>query len=281
MERDDNNATLASKQYSNNKQITHYVMSDNINFIEIIFTKGVIKSSFELYDICIGHGICPTEYEPYCENKYTFNIGEPLRSLPNGVADEIKGNKLIRRIEKMVLDGLKNKVYLYKKYDNVCVYHTAKIENHKATNQISLISDILPSKGSHMSVDEGISQLKNYIYIRIGLSKTDEGNINNYLQSNPITVYYELAEPIVTELTPISIDIKPLYTVNINSYIAPNSIHIVQLNRAAQIERSIIEIAELKKRVDILESTYNTYFLENYHKLNLLNLEYEMERTIN
>ena len=34
----------------------------------------------------------PTPYEPYYKKKISFNIGEPLRSLPNGVADEIRNN---------------------------------------------------------------------------------------------------------------------------------------------------------------------------------------------
>ena len=33
-----------------------------------------------------------TSYEPYYKKKISFNIGEPLRSLPNGVCDEIRNN---------------------------------------------------------------------------------------------------------------------------------------------------------------------------------------------
>lgn len=219
-----------------------------------------------------------TLHEPYVSDSKVYYLDETLKSLPNGVADEIKVNKLIKRIEKMVLDGLKNKVYLYKKYDNVCVYHTAKIENHKATNQISLISDILPSKGSHMSVDEGISQLKNYIYIRIGLSKTDEGNINNYLQSNPITVYYELAEPIIISLDE-ELTLKTFDTtthITSNNYLLPTISAKVPSNVQAVVSGLRTENEALKTDLKIM----NLVTEENNIKNIETNLDQEARLTM-
>ena len=118
------------------------------------------------------------------------------------------------------------------------------------------------------------------IRFRISNIEQTSNGLNEWLKVNPVTFIYELETPIITPIDPIEFDIKPLSSIVINSDVVPESIHTVQLNRAAQIERGIIEIAELKKRVNTLEATYNSYFLENYHKLNLLNLEYEMERMI-
>ena len=57
----------------------------------------------------VEEGFVATPYEPYYKKKISFNIGEPLRSLPNGVCDEIRNNKgqweLVRRVHKVVLDG--------------------------------------------------------------------------------------------------------------------------------------------------------------------------------
>lgn len=122
-----------------------------------------------------------------------------------------------------------------------------------------------------------IAQKQIYIFDSSNLAIED---FKQKLSQTNLIFYYELETPIITPIDPIEFDIKPLSSVVINSDIVPESIHTVQLNRAAQIERGIIEIAELKKRVNTLEATYNSYFLENYHKLNLLNLEYEMERMI-
>ena len=53
-----------------------------------------------------------TPYEPYYKKKISFNIGEPLRSLPNGVCDEIKNNngqwELVRKIGKKIINSNNN-----------------------------------------------------------------------------------------------------------------------------------------------------------------------------
>lgn len=51
-----------------------------------------------IYDIMIEENSNVTEYTDYNFNKVEILLNEPLRSLPNGVCDEIIGNQLIRRI---------------------------------------------------------------------------------------------------------------------------------------------------------------------------------------
>ena len=57
----------------------------------------------------VEEGFVATPYEPYYKKKISFNIGESLRSLPNGVCDEIRNNngqwELVRRVGKVVFDG--------------------------------------------------------------------------------------------------------------------------------------------------------------------------------
>ena len=101
--------------------------------------------------------------------------------------------------------------------------------------------------------------------------------LKSWLSQNPTTVYYELKNPIITPIEPIEFEVKPLATMTINSEIAPISNHKVVLNRAGQIEQGIVQIAELKKRVDSLETAYDSYLLETQHKLSLLGFEYQLE----
>lgn len=299
MERDINHNTVATKQYLDNKQVTYYATNNNVAYIEIAFASTVIKSSFELYDICIGYGICPKEYEPYHEKKYSFNITEPLRSLPNGVCDEIRNNngqwELVRRIHKIILDGTNGITWsVADNVDSTGKYIVAnsleskgiplinnKVGAYKFDNQIASSLVINNPYGfSNADCIWALEQEGMQIRFRISNIEQTSNGLNEWLKVNPVTFIYELETPIITPIDPIEFDIKPLSSIVINSDVVPESIHTVQLNRAAQIERGIIEIAELKKRVNTLEATYNSYFLENYHKLNLLNLEYEMERMI-
>lgn len=51
------------------------------------YTKDRLK-----YKIQLEENSKSTSYEPYYKKKISFNIGEPLRSLPNEVCDEIRNN---------------------------------------------------------------------------------------------------------------------------------------------------------------------------------------------
>ena len=64
----------------------------------------------------------------------------------------------------------------------------------------------------------------------------------------------------------------------INSEIAPISNHTVVLNRAGQIEQGIQLIADLKSRVNNLESIYDSNLIATQYKLDNLKLNYELER---
>ena len=228
----------------------------------------------------------PTPYEPYYKKKISFNIGEPLRSLPNGICDEIRNNngqwELVRKIGKVVLDGSEG-WYNSTAEDGASKYFTANdvINDIKRTmtlnNQINSHFVIrnpyqYPSESCMWALWQNSSR------IRISIKNiSDLSEIKNWLSQNPTTIYYELETPIITPIEPIEFEVKPLATMTINSEIAPISNHKVVLNRAGQIEQGIIQIAELKSRVDALETAYDSYLLETQHKLSLLGFEYELE----
>ena len=96
-----------------------------------------------------------------------------------------------------------------------------------------------------------------------------------WLSQNPTTIYYELAEPIITELPAPYLRIFKDGHLTFNTLVAPESNHVVQLNKSAQIERSIREVQSLNSRVGQLESFYDNIMLETSYKLNLLNYDFE------
>ena len=137
-----------------------------------------------------------------------------------------------------------------------------------------------PHISDELSDREGIENDREKVMIAINTTKLSHigwSAFCDWLAKNPTTLYHELATPIVTPIEPIEFDIKPLASININSHIVPTSTHSVELNRASQIERGIVEIAKLKERVDALEVAYDSHFIETQHKLSLLGLEYEIE----
>lgn len=142
----------------------------------------------------IEEGTVATEFEPYQESIQEFQLTEPLRSLPNGVADEIlEDGKLIRRVGKLILNGTENWTGFKNHFEDFDEF-SGNIGNYKILQSNSIVNNF-PQTNNHRIVTAG-----NTTYIRL-----PKGNVNNlneckqWLSQNPTIVYYELAEPVVTK----------------------------------------------------------------------------------
>ena len=232
-------------------------------------------------------------YEPYYKKKISFNIGEPLRSLPNGVCDEIRNNngqwELVRRVGKVILNGSEvgwanwsvangGGYYLYVDGTN-----GSKRLNVKACHPICDTLKVVPS--IYATRNKGIA-ITTGSYISVGFEENivppeNLSAMKRWFSENPTTVYYELETPIITELPAPYLRIFKDGHLTFNTLVAPESNHVVQINKSAQIERSIREVQELDSRVGQLESFYDDMMLETSHKLNLLTYDFEYTRERN
>ena len=240
----------------------------------------------------VGNNTQKTPYTPYVSDKTQILLDEPLMKLPNGVCDEItRDGKLIRRVGKVVFDGTEN-------------WSATGYGGHPTRNTFETGIDIEPIGVAARAVNsfcdrfiyDAIIQLPNEDnHYRIAHTENDNGNnyyflfcpdVNTipfrdvtawkqWLSENPTTVYYELTEPIVTELPTPCLRIFKDGHITFNTLVAPESTHVVQLNKSAQIERSIREVQGLDSRVGQLESFYDDMILETSHKLNLLTYDFE------
>lgn len=238
----------------------------------------------------VEEGFVATPYEPYYKKKISFNIGEPLRSLPNGVCDEIRNNngqwELVRRTAKVILNGSENWDNSYSGWNNkvfCCPDNYLPNIKYAPINVSNVLSTLLPptnigtlcSKLGYTGICTHAWSTKKLQVAKNGIETVEQ--LKSWLSENLMTVYYELQTPIITPIEPMEFGVKPLATMTINSDIAPISNHKIVLNRAGQIEQGIVQIAELKKRVDSLETAYDSYLLETQHKLSILGFEYELE----
>ncbi|MGM9544412.1 MAG: hypothetical protein ACI3T9_05460 [Romboutsia timonensis] len=276
------------------KVVKTFVAPKN-TYLSIYHSDGITSSNFDKYfkniisNIQIEEFLYSTSYEPYYKKKISFSIGEPLRSLPNGVSDEIRNNngqwELIRRTGYTQVDGINTRfASCYNSDSKTNVYEaTLRLTNIKESsiaicNKYSnIVNYSLDSEHfyTYTSGDMVFFINKNKIDNQTGVNLTEK--VNNLVKIEPIEIIYELAEPIITPIEPMEFDVKLLATMTINSEIAPISNHKMVLNRAGQIEQGIVQIAELKKRVDSLETAYDSYLLETQHKLSILRFEYELE----
>lgn len=146
------------------------------------------------------------EFIEYNQHKTEILLDEPLIKINNKVYDEIVGNKLIRRIGKIVLDGSDDNRLIPSTHgsENFTFYigtHGLATSN-SATN---IISNNFPTLHQAWSnTQEGISIFSNKtIWITIRNSKLQTADLEGakqWLKENPTTIYYELAEPIIEEL---------------------------------------------------------------------------------
>lgn len=146
------------------------------------------------------------------ENNY-INLPIPLRSLPNGVADTIEGNKLVQRVGKVVLDGSNDEKWIYHTSFSNDVVSLFYLGFHSVSSERLLgISDRLPcytiadrvsniSKGIEcFYLGDGTSSLVQLQILNSKLSSLDKNGVLAYLQANHITIYYPLATPIIHDL---------------------------------------------------------------------------------
>ena len=161
------------------------------------------------FKIKIEKGTTPTEYN---EDKQKIYLKEPLRSLPNGVYDEIIGNKITRRVGKLILNGSENLNLLatttgWTTDSEVLAVDYRNIPNLKKGSTIIHDSDLvsLTNVSGRMGNTHYIATWRDGNNIVIGilrskLSSQDLSGCKTWLSQNPITLYYEMTNPIVEYL---------------------------------------------------------------------------------
>lgn len=213
-----------------------------------------------------------TEYAPYVEDKTQILLDEPLMKLPNGVCDEItKDGKLIRRIGKIILDGTERDLALNDTSSNHTqfVIHNI-IKTAQKNNHANLVCNTKPT----LVKNEG----NNSIWIYIGKTVVFQMQsgmtvdaFRQWLSQNPTTVYYELETPVITDIVPPSVRIFKDGHLTFNTLVTPESTHLVQLNKSAQINNTLEQIQSLNKKVDALDIIYNSLISSTSNTLSNLN----------
>lgn len=165
----------------------------------------------------IEEGTTITPYEPYQESTISHILNEPLRSLPDGVRDEVKDGKINRKVLKRVFDGSENwtintemeakeNTLLFDLWDNSNV---KLIEYSKPQNNMcsAFLSNRITREYITANDVEGFCTVNKSFRIRVKksrLSTQDVAGFKEFLKVNPVTVLCELATPIIT---PIDSDI--------------------------------------------------------------------------
>ena len=185
--------------------------SDNASYVIIGKSIGVsqINENTKVKYLQIEEGIVATSFVEPKYHKTEILINEPLRSLPNGVCDEIVGSQLTRRVNGLLLNGNNNESWkLEITSNNKCYNFSTSISNEKLFGYQHGITISDRYMFNTIEWDKDISIPRIYVWhnqICISFPSTETeittvDAIKSYLQINPIKVTYQLAEPIIEEL---------------------------------------------------------------------------------
>lgn len=213
---DDNSSYTLQVGTIGNKVTTTYTTLDGRSVKEL---SGVWSSigTVLYYDECgIFEYDTYDEFEKYVEQISFLNLDEPLRSLPNGVSDTIENRQVTRRIGKIVYDGSDDENYGINSYGSSLNATIFQISLSSMINVLAnsggnvLCCDKLPWKtwyGSNFNLQPSIYACNGLILIEpYDKTITTAGHLKTWLQSNPITVYYELETPVIEPLSSDNID---------------------------------------------------------------------------
>lgn len=154
-------------------------------------------------------GTTATDYQPYQGfETTTLQLNQPLRELPNGVKDTIENEVVTRRVGEITYDGSSDESW---NFDTT--YKYAAIDINGVTGYNIGVKNILCDKLYVINSNGSISDSTNVIrygssnnnnkvlYVRIDDTITSVSEFKTWLQSNPITVWYELATPTTEQIT--------------------------------------------------------------------------------
>ena len=172
--------------------------TEDINGFKAYLSENPLEVYYELAEPVISE-------LPFSD--ITYKLNEPLRSLPNRICDTIEENKLVQRVGKVVLDG--NEDWIFQSCDTngngiLNIYFI--IQDLKVKEKQFIICDKYIQQNTTIvnTTNEGVFvNEEKRLYLRLFTSKaTTVEEAKEYIKDNPFVVYYELATPIETGITP-------------------------------------------------------------------------------
>lgn len=189
-----------------------FTVTEGNNLIQIgIYIKNDSLSNKASLKPQLSIGEPKNEFVPFQGLETTaLQLNQPLRELPNGVKDTVENGVVTRRVGEITFNGsetwLKNAGNTNNWLYHIAITHVnAKgLCDSLPHNEI----DVINSDGSGINrVGFNFTQYEKVMYLNVGYYMEQAGltntvdNLKTWLQSNPITVCYELATPTTEQIT--------------------------------------------------------------------------------
>ena len=183
----------------------------NCYYVKFRSSAGLVQNDLSV-KFQLEQGTSATTYEPYKSNILSLSEEVVLRSLPSGVKDtyNLVTKEYVRRIGEKILNGSTDEDWINNPIWGNGDYYTAYVKNQfldKAPGRYNIIANNSPNTlklnpSLNLITGEGIfgETATIYVYVCVAKSKLatiDKVGFTKHLQSNPITVQYELATPVI------------------------------------------------------------------------------------
>jgi|GEM_PF-4126984 len=253
-----------------------FTILDNHNTlsVEIACAPDVVYN--DKLQIQLECGTTPTPHETYKEHRQPITLTEPLRGLPDGMRDTVDFERgvVVRNVGKVVLNGSENWYQPSLALTNTVCFVLGI--PHKIN--IKSICDRFIQYNSITGVDlEGFAQNGSQMYFRILKTKLTTLNVTGFiewLQANPVTVYYQLATPIeepIANLTQLRTCDKVTNVFTNGSLINPTIITKVPTNVNSVIKT--LQAVNARLTMVIQQNSLNTIALSVDQEARLTKLE--------
>lgn len=184
-----------------------------LNYVSIYLNNSTtLKTFVDNFYIQLEKGTQATTYEPYQSSSSLLILDQPLRNLPNGVKDiaYIKNNILYveRKVGTVVLDGSDDEKWTLNGRNQGYGIVINDVGGNSDSSIISgcycdCLSETMQNNiysGRKDNVFATIGGTVHKIYVRYNSSITSIALLKEQLNSQPIIVQYELAEPYTEEV---------------------------------------------------------------------------------
>ena len=144
-----------------------------------------------------------TSYVEPKQHKTEILLDEPLRRINNDIYDEIAGNKIIRRVGKLYVDGTNDELYnlTVANHQNTDILQGFDI---RLKNNLTISHPLICNNRNYNNREIWVHQnVGTIVVIRIPkeeISSLDIVGLKEWLIENPITIFYKYVVPIIEEL---------------------------------------------------------------------------------
>lgn len=152
--------------------------------------------------VMMSLGSTPIDYEPFTGfETTTVQLNQPLRALPNGVKDTIENGVVTRRVGEITYDGSSDEIWKLLDSKNGYSRFTLSTNSIYSTsllcNKLKVVNGI-PDVYTQECIIEYTDTIMRIIVSNDNASSEEQ--LRTWLQSNPITVWYQLATPTTEQI---------------------------------------------------------------------------------